>query len=155
MSEYQWFLLGHLIAAFAFVSGAVLAGVLQWAAFHRDRPSEILILLRLIRPAVLVITVAAFATLGFGLALAHHLGATSALWVRSAVVLWIVSVIFGGTGGGRQRQARYLAQALATRGDAPSAELKRALRDPISLALNSVSFAALLAILVVMVWQPK
>lgn len=148
-------MLGHLIAAFAFVSGAVLAGVLQWAAFHRDRPSEILILLRLIRPAVLVITVAAFATLGFGLALAHHLGATSALWVRSAVVLWIVSVIFGGTGGGRQRQARYLAQALATRGDAPSAELKRALRDPISLALNSVSFAALLAILVVMVWQPK
>ena len=143
------------MCAFGFVSAVVLAGVLQWAAIRRDRPSEIVILLRLIRPAVAVVAFSAVGTLGFGLALAHRLGVSdSALWLRAAVALWLVSMILGGVGGRRARHTRYLAESLAASGDAPSAELRRALTNPLTSALNAISFIALVGILVLMVWQP-
>ena len=43
----------HLVSAFLFVSGTVAAGVLQIAALRRERPSEIALLLRTTRVAVL------------------------------------------------------------------------------------------------------
>ncbi len=151
----QWLLLGHLVCAFGFVSAAVAAGVLQWAAIGRERPSEIVFLLRLIRPAVAVVAVTAVATLGFGLVLAHQLGISSSVfWLRAAVGLWLLSMVLGGVGGRRARHTRYLAESLAASGDAPSAELRRALTDPITLALNGLSLAALVLILVLMVGQP-
>ena len=155
MTVVQWLLLGHLLCAFGFVSAAVVAGVLQWAAIRRDRPSEIAILLQLIRPAVAVVTLSAVGTLGFGLVLADQLGVSdSALWLRAAVALWVLSMILGGVGGRRARHTRNLAESLAASGDAPSAELKRALTDPATTTLNTLSFVALVLILVLMVWQP-
>ena len=44
----------HLVFAFVFVSGAVVAGVLQITALRRERPSEVALLLRTIRVAVLL-----------------------------------------------------------------------------------------------------
>src|SRR5438105_4558699 len=64
----------HLLSAFLFVSGAVTAGVLQMSALRRDRPSEIVLLLRITRMAVVLLVAGALGTLAFGLALAGHEG---------------------------------------------------------------------------------
>ena len=53
MSTYDWLLVFHLLAAFCFVSGSVVAGILHRLAMRRDRPSEIALLLGLVRPMVL------------------------------------------------------------------------------------------------------
>jgi uncharacterized membrane protein len=151
----QWLLLGHLLSAFTFVSGGVVAGVLQRSAIRRQRPSEVALLLGLIRVAVVLIAVGALATLGFGIALANQLDIDmSTLWLQLAVYLWIASVVLGGVGGRRGRHARVLAQQLAAQGDQPSEELQRAVSDPVSVGLSGLSFVAVVAILVLMVWQP-
>ena len=66
MSTYEWLLVLHLLAAFCFVSGSVAAGILHWLAMRRERPSEIALLLGLVRPMVLVIGSARSAPSGSG-----------------------------------------------------------------------------------------
>jgi uncharacterized membrane protein len=151
----QWLLLAHLASAFVFVSGAVVAGVLQLAAMRRERPSEIALLLGLTRVGVVLVTIGALATLGFGVALAHELDLDlGATWLQGAFVLWVASMALGGVGGRRARHARELAERLAVERDEPSAELRAAVSDRLSLGLSLLSFAAVLAILVLMVWRP-
>ena len=55
MTKYDWLLLFHLLSAFCFLSGAIVAGILHWLAMRRDRPSEIALLLGLVRPMVVLI----------------------------------------------------------------------------------------------------
>jgi uncharacterized membrane protein len=151
----QWLLLGHLLSAFTFVSGGVAAGVLQGAAIRRRQPSEIALLLGLARIPLALITLGAVATLGFGIALADQLGIDASVrWLQLAISLWIASMLLGALGGRRARRARKLAERLAATGNRPSAELQRAVADPVSLGLSGLSFAAVLAILVLMVWRP-
>jgi uncharacterized membrane protein len=133
----------------------VTAGVAQVAAIRAKRPSEVALLLGVVRLAVVLVAVGALATLAFGLALASHLGLPfSLVWLRLAIVLWLVSLVLGAAGGRRGRHARYLAERLASAGDLSSPELRRAVADPAGLALSALSFACVLAILVLMVWRP-
>jgi uncharacterized membrane protein len=63
-------------------------------------------------------------------------------------------MILGGLGGRTARHTRYLAEELAAAGDAPSAELRARVAHRPSLLLSYASGAAVLAILVLMVWKP-
>jgi uncharacterized membrane protein len=153
----DWLLLFHLVAAFAFISGSVAAGVLHLGAMRRKRPSEIALLLGLVRPLVPVVGVASLATLGFGLWLTQEAGTDAALgepWVGAAIALWVISVALAAPGGRMLRHARELAERLAGESDTPSDELRRAVADPRALVLNYLSFAALVVILVLMVAKP-
>jgi uncharacterized membrane protein len=153
----DWLLLFHLLAAFAFVSGSVAAGVLHLGAMRRERPSEIALLLGLVRPLVPAIGVASLATLGFGIWLTQEAGPDAGLdeaWVTAAIALWVASVALATLGGRMLRHARELAEGLGRSGDRPSEELHRAVADPRALVLNYLSFAALLAIVVLMVFKP-
>jgi uncharacterized membrane protein len=151
----QWLLGFHLVGAFLFVAGAVAAGVLQWTATRRERPSDVALLLGLTRPAVALVAVGALATLGFGAWLVDEAGFDwSDGWISAALLLWIVSVVLGGIGGRSARHTRYLAERLAAEGDRPSEELHRALVDPAGRALNYGSFLAVVAVLALMVWKP-
>jgi uncharacterized membrane protein len=145
----------HLLSAFVFVSGAVTAGVLQITAMRRDRPSEIALLLRTIRIAVALLGVGALATLVFGLALVSNedIGFGTG-WVVAAIALWFVAMALGGAGGRTARHARYLAEKLAAEGDQPSQELRALVVHRPSLVLSYASTAAVVAILVLMVWKP-
>lgn len=154
MSAEQWLLLAHLLCAFAFVSGGVLAGALQIAARRRDRPAEIALLLGLIRPAVALVGVGALGTLIFGFALARQENLGNPLWLQLAFGFWLVSVLLGWAGGRGGRHTRQLAEREAAAGGSASAELQAALRNPLETTLNAASFGALLVILVLMVWQP-
>ena len=155
MTKYDWLLLFHIFGAFLLFSGSVVAGLLHLAAIRRERPSEIGLLLGLIRPAVLAIGVGALLTLGLGLWLVDDAGyGYGDGWVVAAIVLWVVGNALGGAGGRPLGEAGDLARRLAADGDRPSEELRRALVDRRALLLNYLSLAALVAILVLMVWKP-
>ena len=156
MTAYQWLLGLHVIAAFLFLSGAIMVGLLHTAALRANRPSEIASLLGRARIGVVVVTVGALGSLALGIALVAHLPYRSIddTWVALAIVLWTASVVLGAIGGRPARRARHLAAQLALEGDAPSLELRRMLRDPVILALNYASLAAALAILAFMIWKP-
>lgn len=152
---YHWLLFLHLCSAFALVAGAAVAGTLQLGAMRRERPSEILTLLRLTRVGVVLVLVGAAGTLGFGIALAEHLGyGLTPVWIQAALGLWAASVALGAVGGRTARHARYLAERLAAEGDEPSAELRALVRHPPSLWASNVSGLLIVAVLVLMVWRP-
>src|SRR5205823_8009938 len=126
--------------AFCFVGGAAVAGTLQIGALRRDRPSEILTLLRLTRVGVLLVAVGALLTLVFGMALASHLGyGLTPAWIQAALGLWLASVVLGAIGGRTARHARYRAEELAAADDEPDAELRALVAHRPSLVLSYVS----------------
>jgi uncharacterized membrane protein len=158
MTEYQWLLFLHVTGAFLLVGGSVVAVVLNVSAMRRERPSEVTLLLGLVRFAVAAIGAGVLLTLVFGLWLvsaAPEDYSYGSFWVIAAVVLWVVSNALGWRGGERDKQTRELAERLATEGDdAPSPALRARLRDPVSLVLPYGSGVAVLLILVDMIWKP-
>jgi len=155
VTKYDWLLLGHILAAFLFLCGAIVAGVLHWLAMRRTRPSEVALLLGLVRVTVPLIGVGSLAALGFGLWLVDEAGyGFGDGWIVAAIVLWFASGAFAGPAGKRLRHARELAERLAADGDQPSPDLHRAVADRTALVLNYASFACLVAILVLMVFKP-
>jgi uncharacterized membrane protein len=137
------------------LGGAVIAGVFNFSALRRERPSEIALLFRLTRFAVSSISIGMVLTLVFGLWLVEHVDyGWGDTWIVAALVLWVVANALGGIGGRRDTEARKLAERLAAEGDAPSAELSSRLRDPVSLALSWGSGVVAIAILALMIWKP-
>jgi uncharacterized membrane protein len=156
VDRYHWLLLFHMAGAFLVVGGATLAGIFNIAALRRERPSEIAILFRLTRIAVVSVMAGMTIALVFGLWLVADLDfvAWSDAWVITALILWVVANGLGGNGGKRDKQTRQLAEQLAAQGDQPSAELRARLRDPLSLALSWGSGLVVLVILALMIWKP-
>jgi uncharacterized membrane protein len=155
VTRYEWLLFLHVAGAFALIGGAVIAAVFNVAALRRERPSEIALLLRLIRVAVTAISAGMLFTLAFGLWLVDDAGyGYGDAWIVVALVLWVAANALGGIGGRRDRRTRELAEQLAGAGDLPSPELHARLRDPVSLALSYGSGLLVLAILALMIWKP-
>ena len=151
----QWLLFLHLAGAFLFVSGAVAAAVLRLAAMRRERPSEVALLLRAVRPAAPLIGAGLLLALVFGFWLADRLGYDlGSRWLAATFALLAWAVAVGGLTGRQDRRTRELAERLTREGDAPSAELARRLRDPLNLALNASLLVATVAIVALMVWRP-
>jgi uncharacterized membrane protein len=155
LALYHWLLFFHLLGAFALFAGAAVAGTLQLGAMRRERPSEILTLLRLTRVGVALVGVGAVLTLAFGIALASHLGyGLTPAWIQAALGLWLASMALGGSGGRAARHARYRAEELAAADDRPDEELRALVAHRPSLLLNYASSILLLAVVVLMVWRP-
>lgn len=157
MSTYQWLLLFHVLGAFLLLSGSIVAGLLHLAAVLRERPSEVRLLLSLVRPAVPLVGLGSLLTLGLGLWLvgeAPYGYAYGDGWVAAAIALWVVASVLGWAGGRPLSRAGELAARLEAAGDQPSAELRRAVTSARVLLLNYASLAAVVAILVLMVWKP-
>ena len=155
MTKYDWLLLVHILGAFLFLSGSIVAGILALAAMQRDRPSEVALLLRLVRPVVILVGVGSLVALGLGIWLAEYVGyGLGKGWVIAAIVLWAASGALAGPAGTMLRHTRELAEQLAAKGDRPSEELRAAVRNPRAFAMNGTAFLLLIAILVLMVWKP-
>lgn len=156
MTTYQWLLGFHVLAAFLFLSGSVMVGIVHAAATRSARPTEVAFLLGLTRIGVVVVLVGALGSLAFGIALVSHLPYRSIgdTWIALSLALWTVSLVLGGIGGRSARKARHVAERLASDGDAPSPELRRLLTDPTAFALNYGSLLAALAVLALMIWKP-
>jgi uncharacterized membrane protein len=153
--RYDWLLAIHVLAAFALLSGAVAAGVFQLSALRRERPSEIALLLRMARITVLPVAVGSIVVLAFGLWLVDETGyGWGETWIVAALVLWVAALVLGGAGGRTARHARELAERLAAAGDEPSDELRALVAHRPTLLLSYLSTAAVVAIVVLMVWKP-
>ena len=151
----EWLLFLHLAGAFLYVSGAVAAAALRLAALQRDRPAEIDVLLRTVRPLVPVLGIGLAMVVVFGIWLANRQGiGLGASWITATFVLlgWIVVV--GAVAGRQDRHTRELAERLAAKGNAASSDLNRRLRNPLNLALNASLLVATVAIVALMVWKP-
>ena len=156
MDRYQWLIFLHVTGAFLVLGGAVFGGILNFAALRRERPSEIVVLFRLVRIAVVSISVDMLVTLALGLWLVVDVDVIewSDAWVIIALILWVVANALGGVGGRRERQTREFAERLTAEGDAPSAELRARMRDPVTLTLSWGSGVVVIAILALMIWKP-
>jgi uncharacterized membrane protein len=155
VSRFDWLLFLHLAGAFLLLGGAIAAGVLNLAAQGRERPSEVALLLALIRPAAIVMSAGLVIAFAFGLWLVHDAGFDYGdAWIAVSIALLIVAGVIGDAGGRRDKRTRMLAERLAAEGDAPSRELRARLRDPVSLTLSYGSALLVLAILGLMVWKP-
>jgi len=155
VSRYDWLVALHVTGAFLVIGGAVAAGVLNIAAQGRERPSEVALLLGLIRPVVLGVFAGLLITMGFGLWLVHEAGfGFGDGWVIAAVVLWVIAGVLGDLGGKRDRETRELAERWSSEGDTPQPELRARLRDPVSLGLSYGSGLVVLVILGLMIWKP-
>jgi uncharacterized membrane protein len=96
-------------------------------------------------------------TLGFGLWLVSEAPfgyGYGQAWVIAALVLWVVGGAMGGQGGSREKATRIYAEELAEAGDAPSAELRARMRNPLTLLLSYGGGFLLIVMVVVMVWKP-
>jgi uncharacterized membrane protein len=155
VDRYHWLLFLHVTGAFLVLGGAVFAGILNFFAMRRDRPSEVVVLYGLIRYAAAAIGAGMFLTLGLGLWLVADVDyGWGDAWIVLALILWAVAGALGGQGGKRERETRELAERLAAEGDAPSSELRARMRDPLTLALSWGSGVTVLAILALMIWKP-
>jgi uncharacterized membrane protein len=155
VDRYDWLLFLHVTGAFLVIGGAVMAGVFNLAALRSGRPSDVVLLFKFARVAVVAIGVGMALTLGFGLWLVHHVGyGWGQTWIVLALVFWVLSNALGGIGGKREKKVRELAERLRAEGDAPSAELSARLRDPVWLSLSWGSGIVVIAILALMIWKP-
>ena len=156
MDRYQWLTFLHVTGAFLVLGGAVFGGILNFFALRRERPSEVVVLFRLVRIAVSFISIGMLFTLAFGLWLVADVDYVkwSDAWVITALILWVVANALGGIGGRREKQTREVAQRLAVEGDAPSPELRARMRDPLTLALSWSSGVVVIGILALMIWKP-
>lgn len=145
----------HLAGVLLFVGGSVAAALLRLAAMRRERPSEIALLLRSVRPVVPIVAGGLVVTIAAGFWLASELGISlSATWLTLTFVLIGWMLVVGAAAGRQDRKTRELAERLAADGDAPSALLTRRLRDPLNLVLNASMLIAVVAIVALMVWKP-
>ena len=146
----------HLVSAFVFVAGAVTAGIVQITALGRERPSEVALLLHTARTGVVFTAVGGLGSLVFGLALVGDLDiGFGKAWVSASIALWVAAMALGGAGGRTARHARYLAERLAREDDQPNEELRALVAHRPSLLLSYAASAAIVAILVLMVWRPS
>jgi uncharacterized membrane protein len=155
VDRYDWLLFLHVTGAFLVLGGAVFAGILNFFALRRERPSEIVVLFGLIRYTVPAISVGMLITLALGLWLVEDVDyGWGEAWIVLALILWVVANALGGIGGRRERATRELAERLVREGDAPGPELSARMRDPITLALSWGSGVVVIAILALMIWKP-
>jgi uncharacterized membrane protein len=156
VDRYQWLIFLHVTGAFLVLGGAFFGGILNAFALRRERPSEIVVLYRMVRIAVVSISIGMVVTLGLGIWLVADVDfiGWSDTWVVLALILWVVANAIGGIGGRRERETRELAERLASEGDAPSLELRARMRDPVTLALSWGSGVAVIAMLALMIWKP-
>jgi len=145
----------HLAGVLLFVGGSVAAAVLRRAAMTRERPSEIALLLRAVRPAVPVVAGGLVLAIAAGFWLAHRLDyALSQAWLSLTFALIAWMLVVGAVAGRQDRHTRELAEKRAAEGDAPDDDLARRLRDPVNLALNGSMLVAVVAVVALMIWKP-
>jgi uncharacterized membrane protein len=145
----------HLLGAFLFVSGTVVAGVGFESGRRRETPGEIALLLGLARIGALLVVVGLVLVAAFGFWLVD-LGdwGYGAGWVDAAIVLLVAAAALGAIGGQAPKRGRQLASRLAADGKPASAELRALLTDRRALVANYGSALLVLAIVVLMVWKP-
>jgi uncharacterized membrane protein len=144
----------HLLGAFLFISGSVLAAAAFEVGRRREQPSEIALVLSLARIAVLLVGIGGLVVGVFGLWLVHlgKFGYGSG-WVSAAIALFVVVLALGGVGGRTPKRARLYATKLAGEGAPVDGELRALLDDVPSRIANYAALALVIVIIAIMVFK--
>jgi uncharacterized membrane protein len=153
----DWLLFVHVAAAFAVVAAVTVFTLLVFTTRRMDRPAEVLPLFRVGDPANILIQAGSVVALLVGIWLAIRLPRYHPWdgWLIAAYVLWLVAGGFGGASGKEYARIRKHAKALVAEGKLePSAELRAELRSTRALVMHLVVVAAVLALVVDMIFKP-
>ena len=138
MDFYDWLLFFHVAAAFALVAALIAYWAAVLATAGGDHPAAAAVT----RPANVLVVVGSLLTLVFGIWLAIDNDAFEVWdgWIVASIVLWAIGV---GTG---QRSGVLFARA-GEAADAPTMRQR-------AIVLHAVSSAAVLLVLVLMIFKP-
>lgn len=157
MELYDWLLALHVLSAFAWVAALVLYTVIIVTGWRLSVPGDVVRVFRISRVGDALIAVGMIGTIVFGIWLALDVEAYEIWdgWIIAALVLWLVAGAVGGQVGKVYNGARDRAKALVDEGrDAPSPELSAMLRSQRGLVLHVLMIAAVLVLLIVMIYKP-
>jgi uncharacterized membrane protein len=157
VSLNDWLLALHVAAAFAVVAAVTVFTILVVTTRRMDRPAEVLPLFRIGDSANVLIQVGSVGVLVLGVWLAIRLPQYHPWdgWLIGAYILWAIAGGVGAATGKEYERIRKRAQELVAAGQLdPSPELRALLRARQPLVLHLVTTAAVLGLLVLMVWKP-
>jgi uncharacterized membrane protein len=157
MSLHDWLLFLHVLSAFALVAADVLFSFLLVALWRRDLPSDFARLFGVSRLGTIVVGVGSIGVFIFGIALAFEADSYAIWdgWIVAAIVLWVILAELGRRSGTAYEAVGARARALVAEGrDTPSPELSAMFRSPSALSLHVASMAAILLLLLDMVFKP-
>ncbi len=157
MELNDWILALHLLSAFALVGSLTIFSILIVAGWREERPGPILSFLRISLVANTLVIVGVLGTIVFGVWLALSVDAYDIWdgWIIASLVLWAVGSELGRRAGEIYAPIADRARELATSSpDTPNAELGAMMRSSRALWYHVGSSAAILVILVLMIWKP-
>jgi len=153
----DWILALHLLSAFAYVAGVIVFWVLIVAVRRTDTPDETIRMQPVVRVGTIGTGIGAAGTIVFGIWLAFSFGGYDIWdgWIIAAIVLWAVAGGVGGRTGKEYQKGMDKAKELEAAGKTGSnADLLALNRTQNGLVLHAVASAALLLILIDMIWKP-
>jgi hypothetical protein len=153
----DWILALHLLSAFAYVAGMVVFWVLIVAVRRTDTPEGRIRMGPVVSVGTVAVGIGAVGTIVFGLWLAFSVGGYDIWdgWIIAAIVLWVIAGDRGGRTGKEYQKGMVKARELEAAGQTgPNAELLALNRTSHGVLLHTIASAALLLLLIDMIWKP-
>jgi hypothetical protein len=154
---HDWLLFLHVLSAFALVSAEVLFTFLIATLWKRDLPSDFARVSGISRFGSILVGVGAVGVLIFGIVLAFEADSYAIWdgWIIAAIVLWLVFAELGRRAGTAYDAVGARARALVAEGRSePNPELGAMFRAPTALWLHLGSLAAVVLLLLDMIFKP-
>jgi uncharacterized membrane protein len=154
---HDWLLFLHVLSAFALVAAEVLFTFLIVTLWKTDLPGDIARVSRISRFGSILVGVGSVGVLIFGIVLAFEADSYAIWdgWIIAAIVLWLVFAELGRRGGKAYDAAGARARALVAEGrNEPNSELGAMFRSPTALWLHLGSMAAVVLLLLDMIFKP-
>lgn len=154
---YETLLFLHVLTAFALVAAFVMFWATIAATWRTDRVATAVAAARVARPANVLVVLGTLGTLVLGVWLTIYVDRYELwdAWILGALVLWAVGTETGRRAGVEFERANDVVARLAAEGhDEPTDELRALLRSRKALLLYSISSAAVLGILALMIFKP-
>jgi uncharacterized membrane protein len=157
MSFEDWIFALHLLGAATLVGSVVMSWIVVVALLTTDTPEATLSLNRVGTVGAVLNVVGLVVAISFGIWLAI-LRVNFQLWdgwVIAAIILWTIATVALLRSFREYAKPAHRARALLASGDAgPSAELTSLNRTSTGLLLRAVASAAIVLIVVDMIWKP-
>jgi uncharacterized membrane protein len=153
----DWIFALHLLGAATLVGSLVMTWIVVVALRSADTPDATLSLHRVLMVGSVLIVVGLVVAISFGvwLAILRVNFQVWDGWVIAAIVLWTIATLALLRSFREYAKPTQRARALAAAGDtAPSAELTALNRTSTGLLLRSLASAAVVLIVVDMIWKP-
>jgi uncharacterized membrane protein len=153
----DWMLALHVLSAFSLVAGLVFFWILIVAVRRTDTPDGTIRMGPLAVLANAAVGLGAGGTIILGVWLAFSVGGYDIWdgWIIAALVLWVIATGVGQRAGEAYVRGVKKAQELQTAGQTgPNAELLALNRTSRGVVLQLLSSAAVLLILIDMIWKP-